>query len=354
MRPMNPKNPLLQKCLEHLENLPNIKVDFQEAAHIFNHESIAGLLRISSSVNSVDYICKILPSITEVETVTFTFEQRPHNENKLYKQLLLTPYLTDSKIEYFLKQNIEFIDTKGNIYLNSLAAYVFIRAQSDSKKNNLYPFQITSTTLKIIYILLKSPRILEAPLEEIAIASGVALENISNNLKNLYYLGYLEKKRNNRYWIANYTKLLERWKIGYVECMRPELLLGTFTLQEKGKFSELAKNITELASDSDFLIGGELGAAIATNYLYPQSAVIHVSGNHDSIVNKLNLIPSPHGEVIFLQQFGTQNALSNNQAEKIADPLLIHAELIKENNDRLTSTAERLFDKYIEDRRKNA
>ncbi len=354
MRLMSSKNSLLQKCLKHLADLPNIQVDFKEAPHIFGRESIAGLLTISSNVNSVDYICQILPHVTEVDAVIFTSEQRLCDENKGYKQLLITPNLTDSIIEYLLNQNIEFIDTKGNIYLNSLAAYVFIRAQSDSKKQISPPFQITSTTLKIIYILLKSPRILEAPPGEIAIAAGVTLENISSNLKNLYYLGYLEKKRGNHYWIANYKKLLERWEIGYIECLRPELLLGNFTLQQKGKFSELAQKITELALDDEFLIGGELGAAIATNYLYPQSAAIHISGNHDSIANKLNLIPSSQGEIIFLQQFGTQNAFSNNQVDKIADPLLIHTELIKENNDRLTLTAERLFDKYIEDRRQNA
>lgn len=306
-------NRLLQKSLEHLATLPNIQFDFKEASQISCNISIIGHLRIISKVNYADYICVNLPNITESDVSTLTSEQISHDFHE-YKQLLVTSYLTDSMIQSLLAQNMEFIDSTGNTYLNSPAAYVFIRSQSNSEENKTSAKQINSTTLKIIYILLKSPKILDAPAKELATAAGVTLDNVSDNLKNLYYLGYLERKRNGNYWIANYAKLLSRWEIGYVECLRPELLLGTFTSHDKCKFSEVAQNITELASYADFLIGGELGAAIATDYLYPQSAIIHLHGHHDSIVNKLNLIPSSQGEITFLQQFGAQNALSNNQA----------------------------------------
>lgn len=342
---------LIEKCLEHLATLPNIQVNFRQIPQSLNNEGTTGILTIASSTNSVDYIFRILPSITEVEAFIFTSSDQIFNGNKERKQIIVTPYLTDSIIEYLLNQDIEFIDSTGNIYLNSAAAYVFIRAQNSSKGRSSSSFEINSTTLKIIYILLKSPSILEAPPQEIADKAGVPLESISNNLKNLYYLGYLERKRNGGYWIVNYTRLLERWEMGYVECLRPELLLGNFTFQQKHKFSLIAPTIINLASYTNFLIGGELGAAIATDYLYPQSVVIHFYGNYDLIVNKLKLIPSPQGEVILMQQFGTQNAYSDKDVENIADPLLIHAELIKENNDRLNSTANRLFDKYIEIKR---
>ncbi len=345
-------NPLLEKCSEQLTRLPNIQVNFKEAPKIWSDESIAGLLTITSNTNSIDYICIILESLTE-EDLFLTTYQSISEQNKKYKHIIITTYLTNSMVEFLLKQNIEFIDATGNIYLNSQAAYVFIRAGLDSK-NNASLFQITSTTLQIIYILLKSPSILEASLEELEKASSVPLEVIQNNLENLYYLGYLERKRKGGYWIANYTRLLARWEMGYIECLRQELLLGTFTFQQKRKFSEVAPSIIELALYDNFLIGGELGAAIATDYLYPQSTIIHITGNYKSVINKLNLIPSSQGEIIFLQQFGNQNGFSDNQIKNIADPLLIHAELIKENNDRLNSTANRLFDKYIEDRRQNA
>ncbi len=102
------------------------------------------------------------------------------------------------------------------------------------------------------------------------------------------------------------------------------------------------------------MIGGELGAAFAISYLHPQSATLHVEDNYRAIATKLKLKPSHEGEIIFLKQFAHQNFWNDNRPDHLADQLLIHAELLRENNDRRRETAERLFSKYIEDRQNNA
>jgi hypothetical protein len=129
--------------------------------------------------------------------------------------------------------------------------------------------------------------------------------------------------------------------MGYVECLGPKLLWGTFAFKEKCKFSQVANNIIYLARDIDFLISGQLGAAITTSYLYPQSAAIHYFKYQAySIIKELNLIPDKQGEIILIQKFGNKNYLSDSQLENIANPLLIYAEFIKENNDRLRGCLE--------------
>lgn len=225
----------------------------------------------------------------------------------------------------------------------SLAAESIKADQDDAA----YTSQITPTVLKVIYILLKTPEILTFPLLELANTTGVPVENIKNILENLYKLGYLYRQPRGGYRIANYIKLFERWEIGYVESLRPKLLLETFTYTEERKFSEIAVKIIELANKNNFLIGGELGASLAIPYLVPQRATLHVVNNHDLIVDELKLKPNPRGEISFLKQFGNFNHGSYNQGSYIADPLLIHAELMIESNDRLEETAQRIFTKYI-------
>lgn len=180
------------------------------------------------------------------------------------------------------------------------------------------------------------------------------LETIGNTLENLYKLGYLMRQPRGGYCIANYIKLFERWEIGYIETLRPKLLIETFTYTEEHKFSEFAENVINLASLDNFLIGGELGAALATSYLLPQKATLHVSNNYHLIAAKLKLKPDPKGTITFLRQFGKQNHGTYNQKAHIADPLLIHAELMIENDDRLEETAELIFTKYIEEKQQNA
>jgi hypothetical protein len=58
--------------------------------------------------------------------------------------------------------------------------------------------------------------------------------------------------------------------------------------------------------------------------------------------------------ITFLAQFGKQNYGNYRQGAYIADPLLIHAELMTQIDDRLEETAGLIFAKYIEDRQQNA
>jgi hypothetical protein len=169
----------------------------------------------------------------------------------------------------------------------------------------------------------------------------------------LYKLGYLQRQREGKYIIDKYNKLLERWEIGYAETLRPKLFIGAYTPALQRDFSDIKESIIQLASYDKFLIGGELGAALATYYLIPRSATLHVNKNHSSIAAKLKLKPSPQGEITFIQQFGNQNSGFYNQVEHIADPLLLHAELLLSDNDRLRETAERIYDKFILDRQQD-
>lgn len=343
---MKQGNHILQKCIEHLQALPGI-----QASLISSHalvKGIDGIINITSPLKSVDYAYTIQPDVNgKIVELVIAYLKR-HEEKVGQKLLLVSRYLPNNAIEHLLDENIEFIDSAGNTYLNSAATYVLIRGKHRPKEKISPILQITPNTLKLIYMLLKNPKILEVPSKELAIATGLTTRTVSQTLKNLYQLGYLQRQRNGSYRIADYTKLLERWEIGYTETLRPKLLVGTFTSVGERKFSQVADNIISLAKEQNFLIGGELGAAIVTSYLNPIGATLHVLDNYRLIAAKLRLKPSPHGEITFLQQFGVNNALDNKQEEFIADPLLIHTELMLSNDKRLMETAARIFDLYIE------
>lgn len=346
---------LLKKCLKHIQALPNVEAILHQGQDFLDiNNSVDGLLTFRSPVKSADYAYTIQPDVTGNTAKLVISHFKLLKEKLKCKLVLITRYLSDSTIEQLLNENIEFIDSLGNIYLDSPAAYIFIRGKHRSKIKSLSQKQITPTSLKVIYNLLKNPGILTFPFEELADTTGTTLGTITNTLENLYKLGYIMRQPGGGYRIANYIRLFERWEIGYVETLRPKLLIETFTSTEKHKFSELADNILNLASSDNFLIGGELGAALATSYLLPQRATLHVSDNHHLIADKLKLKPDPKGTITFLAQFGKQNDGNYSQGVYIADPLLIHAELMTESDDRLEETAGLIFAKYIEDRQQNA
>lgn len=335
---MSDENQLLQKCLNHLKVLPDIRATLHEQYNIPDKTNVDGVLTICSPAKSVDYPYTIQPYVT-ASAAQLTVAYVKLLEEKIgQKPLLITQNLSESAIDKLLQEKIEFIDSVGNIYLNSSVVYILTRSKhrrQNNKSVNSRSFQFTTTIIELIYNILKKPEIIKASLEELANLVNMSPESVSNTLKQLYKLGYLQRQRESKYILDKYNKLLERWEIGYVETLRPKLFIGAYTPALQRDFSDIKESIIQLAPYENFLIGGELGAALATYYLIPRSATLHVNKNHSLIAAKLKLKPSPQGEIIFIQQFGKQNSGCYNQPEPIADPLLLHAELLLSDNDRL-------------------
>ena len=369
---MKPEITLLNDCLKHLKVLPNIEASIDTKALTIAGVNADGILTINTHQQSVQYIYKTQLFVTNTIAELAISYCKYLEEKTGQKVILFVRYLSNAVIDRFLKHNIEFIDTAGNIYLNSPATYILIRGQRPPT-TKILSSNITATTLKIIYSFLQSPHILQSNYQEIAKVSGVAPSTVSRTIQDLYELGYLQRQRDGNYRIFNYIKLLERWQMGYAESLRAKLILGSFTPGGGRSFAEITENIIQIAKEGSFLIGGELGAAIATSYLRPQSATLHLL-NDDSktsgrlklkvigIAAKIKLKPSPEGEIMLIQQFGINNGCTNYlenpdrntnidfYGEILADPLLIHAELLLTADERLRETANRIYHQYIEPR----
>ena len=228
---MQPKHPWLQKCIQKLEKLPQIeKIIIIEP---FLENTLAdGLLTIYTPHNKIhQYIVEIKVPIT-LDTVDANINYIHHLQEKLShdkRTLLITNALSDAVMDSLLENNIEFIDTTGNIYLNNSSLYILVRSSLTQRKKS----KITTSTLKVAYAILQDPYILQYPtLEMIVNVAGVDSKTVKRSLETLYQLNYLQRQRNGTYRIENYTKLLERWEMGYIENLRPELLIGTFSHRE--------------------------------------------------------------------------------------------------------------------------
>lgn len=354
---MQPNHPWLQKCLQKLEELPQIETT--TTIEPFVENTIAdGLLTIYTPHNKFKYIFEIKSPIA-LETIDSTtnylnYEKRKSSNDQ--RTLLITDALSETVVNFLLEKNIEFIDTTGNIYLNNSSLYILIRSSSTQTKKLPSTSTITNSTLKVAYAILQDPIILEYPTSElIANAAGVDWKTVESSLENLYQLNYLQRQRNEKYRIKSYTKLLEIWELGYIENLRSELLIGTFSSKENIDFNDISNQVLAITQNQKIIIGrkiiigGELGAAIVTGYLKPISMIIHIpeEENYRVITTMLRLKPDPKGNISIFKQFGNKNKHKYPSSEPVADPLLIHAELYLHPDERLKETAKHLYEKYI-------
>jgi hypothetical protein len=345
---MQPKPPLLQKCLQQLEALPDFSARVVAMPYATDALLADGQLILQAPERQVEYIFEMKSDVTD-ETVETITDYLLHLRQKLSPQqrsLLITSQLPDDVVDQLIAANIEFVDAQGNLHLHSPGNYVLIRERSGLERPRLA--EITVPALQVIYGLLQAPEILRRDDFEQAIvsASGVLSPTVGETLSTLERLNYLQRQQN-QYRMVDYIKLLERWEMGYAESLRSKLWLGSFTPVGDRTWSAVMDEIQQKAQAHDYWIGGELGGAISTDYLRPIRATLHVPDNYRPIFVDLKIKPSPQGEITFLRQFGNFTAWNREGQLSIADPLLIHAELQMSHNSRLRETAARLFDQYL-------
>jgi hypothetical protein len=357
---MFPKNPLLQKCFRYLESLLNLSVSIQDEPYSTDKVLADGMLEISKDEAKVTYICEIKTglineSLPQIKAYFDNFSQRLQKDQRA---LLITQGLSNSLINSLQESNIEFIDIDGSLYLNNPCIYMLVNNYNKKIKDRKSS-EITAANLQVMYAIMRykkplfdiTKHIFNQALhknyyEKIAYTSGVSLSTVRNTIEKLKKLKYI-KKRFDEYEITNDIEFLERWELGYTERLRDKLFIGTFIPAMNRFFSEVTPDIEEYASPDTYLIGGELGAALLTNYIRPIGATLHLhpSMRESEVAVKLKLKPDPQGKVIMLKSFGEDQEYK----QKLIHPLLIHAELMYSEDSRLEETANKIYDKYIEE-----
>jgi hypothetical protein len=338
---------LIDTCLRHLEQLPGIQAWVNLVPEASNFDAMLEIVA-EQSLQHETYICQIKTRILKNSlgvVITHLAQWQKEHQSRL---LLISDYLSDSVIDGLLHNGIEYIDAVGNMYLNSPAAYILIRGQRPLKTQKNSKSVLTVSNLKLIYAILCRPSVLEMGYRDVAEIAGVSLGTVSEAIQELLQTNYISRSRAGGFQIANYKKLLNVWELGYAEKLRSKLWIGTYAPIKNQRFDELSDEIMAHADSNQYWVGGELGAAIATQYLRPQQATLHVTENYRDILLKLRLKPSPQGQITLLRQFGTANGWQSEEGAKaLVNPLLIRVELLMQNDERLLATAELLSHHYL-------
>lgn len=243
--------------------------------------------------------------------------------------------------EILRKHKIGYLDTAGNIYLETATNMVWIDGNKPLEKKKIITNRaFTKTGLKTVFYLLLHEQAINMPYRKLAEATGVALGNIKNIIEGLKEAGYILAMNSTTLKIQNREALLERWLTGFRETLRPALHLGTYRFRDKnrlGNWQALALNPTETKW------GGEPAGELLTNYLVPA----HLTGythQKTELITKWTLIPDKGGNVHFYEKFWKDEVYDK---EPFAPPLLVYADLMLTDDPRCQETAKMIYTKYL-------
>ena len=304
---------------------------------MLNNPAIDRLLRLEIQEIELIFCVEIKNVITTAGIAVLLLQKNKHT----HQQLLVTRYIAPQMANKLKENEIQFIDTAGNAYINHFPLYIFIKGNKAPE----IPGQIQHkrafgpTGLKMIYALLCNPYLLDGPYREIARITNVALGTVGWVMKDLRELGYLVDMGKRGKKLIQKEKLIQKWCTEYPDRLRPKLLLGRF------------KGPVDWWQKQDFnpeyaQWGGEVAAAKITKYLKPQLVTIYTKQQYLTpllLENKLR--KDEKGEVEIFERFWELD--NTNRPDYYVNTILIYADLIATGNQRNLETAEIIYERFI-------
>lgn len=269
--------------------------------------------------------------------------------------VLVADYINPKMADKLRREDVQFIDTVGNAYINQPPVYVFVagkpRPMGTATVKEAPNRAFDKTGLKVVFAFLCDPALIDAPYRDIAERADVALGTVGEVLKGLKVARMaIEKGQRKGRRITEYRRMLDRWVEAYPEKLRPKLLVGNYQAEDPHWWKEI--DIREFGG----YWGGETAAAIYTNYLKPAVATAYLpEGTAGKLLAKARLRKAPDGlqaepgNVRLYKTFWPELLSFENEAalRGLVPPVLAYADLLATGDPRNREVAGMIYDEYI-------
>ncbi len=311
-----------------------LKFDFHNASNY--DSSIDGTLnlQIKNRTFTYSFIVKQRLSMASLHQFKDSF---PFSTDSI----LLLDYIPKTVRNTLVDNEINFIDTAGNVFLaNKMDLYIHIETGKSAKSSKAKSNRAFSKSgLKVVYQLLNNKEIVNETYRHIGRVSKVSIDTVGKVFKDLLQNHYLIRIDSNTYKLTNSEKLIAEWTVFFNKILRPKLKQRNFSLRNKS-FQELVRILPHNT------IGGDLAGEILSNHLIAESAICYIDGSSIEFAKKFGLIPNPNGEVQLMEKFW-EGEVGNKTKAPIVSPLLVYADLMNNPTPRNLEVAETILRNYV-------
>ena len=332
------ENEILQYAIEAFKKNVALPVEIEKEAEVtVQNLKIDRLLRIMVQGTELRFYAEVKTNITKAGIGLILLQKAKFP----YQILLVTRYVTAQMAEWLKQDNIQFIDTAGNTYINQPPLYIFVKGNKPLDIFCHAPLKraFRPSGLRVIYAFLCNPGLENKTYRNIAEVADVALGTVGWIIRDLKEMGYLLDMGKRGYKLIKKEDLLNRWVINYPEKLRPKLVLGHF----RGSYDWWKqKTLNPIYAQW----GGEVAAAKLMKYLKPQVITIYTTLQQlNPLLIENRLKKDPEGDIEILNRFWVP--LEMWQHEDMVHPILIYADLMATGNKRNIETARMIYEKYL-------
>lgn len=313
---------------------------------------IDGIIKINAS--EFNFVVLSRPNIG---TIIKTIKTKINLDNQPRNPIFIVDFANKELVNFFRKENLFFVDTVGNCFINLPSLNVFVEGRKSTVKEPLIKRAFQKTGLKLIYQLFINPELASETYREIANKTKISLASIGYIFDELLEDGYLIAVNNQKKQLSNIKRLITKWAMSYGENLRPKIHRGYFSSLDK-KYTINQINSSSIAGK--LAISGEFGAHSLYGSIKPERLVIYTNERLSKLAEKYEIIPvrtssKQDNQIEVLEKFWMDDSVmiklnvdelstSNHQ---IVAPILIYADLMLSNNYRSIETAENLLNNEI-------
>jgi hypothetical protein len=257
------------------------------------------------------------------------------------KWILVTRHAHPGMAEKMRELQIQYMDTDGNVYLDTKDLLVFVKGQKAAEPRTTTglgrPFKPAG--MQVIFALICNPGLEQKTYREIAYVTKTALGTINWTMQDLRQIGHLLEMGKAGRRIVKREALFDKWVAAYPQQLRPKQLIGRYAALDPYWWQ------TADLKDLDALWGGETAAAIETGYLEPEIAAVYIEEKLNELVLRFKLKRDPQGKVEIFRKFW-KFRLEEQKGQTVPLPL-IYADLLATGIDRNIETAKEMRDKKL-------
>lgn len=263
--------------------------------------------------------------------------------------LVLAPAVGSELGELFEQARINFIDRAGNCYLrvdDKLVARVQGRKVARAAPSGR---ALRAPAYRALFALLARPSLIDAPVREIAAASGVSPQTAADLKQRLIDRGVVVKIKARHVWLPErHNDALNMFVAGFADSLAPHLLVGRYRAAERD--TALFEQRVEPLLDEvvAWRYGGGAAAMRLTGHFRSERTVIYVQDPPADLPARLRLVQDRDGPIVLMRQPG--HVAFDSPHPRCVNPLLAYADLLAEHDSRAREAAVELYDRFLASR----
>lgn len=260
------------------------------------------------------------------------------------KWILVAKYIPGPLKEELKRNGINYLEVSGNCFISTGRIFLYVNDREVKPARQKPSGRLwTVSGLKLLFVLIQDPELVEASYRKLSELSGIALGSISPLIHELSQEGYIkEDDSTGKKKLVNIGRLLDRWVEIYPVMLRPRLSMGAFRFIATQSNDVWRKKQTE-----GVYWGGEPGGDIYTDHLKPEAFTVYTTREPNELVKLLKIVPDEKGNVVLIEKFW-KDWPGNRSIQGAVPPLLVYADLIDGNDSRNWEIAERVKAEFID------